>query len=78
MTRSSVASQTPSAEPWAKQNPSDALTPQTGDGKVSVDVCVCTFRRASVLDTLQDLSSIGLAALAFGALFVLLHALDRV
>ena len=39
---------------------------------------VAAVPTASVLDTLQDLSSIGLAALAFGALFVLLHALDRV
>jgi hypothetical protein len=33
---------------------------------------------ASVLDSLQDVSSIAIAVLAFGALFLLLEALDRV
>jgi hypothetical protein len=33
---------------------------------------------ASVLDSLQDLSSIAIAAAAFLALFLLLEALDRV
>jgi hypothetical protein len=33
---------------------------------------------ASILDSAQDLSSILIAALAFGALFLLLEALDRV
>jgi len=33
---------------------------------------------ASILDTLQDLSSLGFAVLAFAGLFALLWALDRV
>jgi hypothetical protein len=33
---------------------------------------------ASVLDSLQDVSSVAFAALAFLALFVLLEAFDRV
>jgi hypothetical protein len=33
---------------------------------------------ASVLDSLQDVSSIAIAVLAFGALFLLLEGLDRV
>jgi hypothetical protein len=33
---------------------------------------------ASILDSLQDLSSLGFAVLAFGALFLVLEGLDRV
>jgi hypothetical protein len=33
---------------------------------------------ASLLDSLQDVSSVAIAALAFAALFLLLEALDRV
>jgi hypothetical protein len=33
---------------------------------------------ASVLDSLQDLSSLAFAVLAFGALFLVLKGLDRV
>ena len=33
---------------------------------------------ASILDSLQDVSSLAIAALAFAAMFVLLEALDRV
>jgi hypothetical protein len=33
---------------------------------------------ASVLDSLQDVSSLAIAALAFAAMFLLLEALDRV
>jgi hypothetical protein len=33
---------------------------------------------ASILDSLQDVSSIAIAAAAFGALFVLLEILERV
>jgi hypothetical protein len=35
------------------------------------------FILASILDDVQDLSSIVLAALVFGALFLLLKGLDR-
>jgi hypothetical protein len=33
---------------------------------------------ASILDSLGDLSSLGLGALAFGVLFLILEGLDRV
>jgi hypothetical protein len=33
---------------------------------------------ASILDSLQDVSSLALALIAFAALFLLLEALDRV
>jgi hypothetical protein len=33
---------------------------------------------ASILDSLGDLSSLALGALAFGALFLVLEALDRI
>ena len=37
-----------------------------------------TITFASVLDSLHDVSSIAITVLAFGALFLLLEALDRV
>lgn len=56
MFRSSIAPQTPSAEPWAKQDPPDAPITRPGNRNVSIDVCICTFRRASVLDTLASIT----------------------
>ena len=37
-----------------------------------------TLPIASLLDSLEDVSSLALAALAFAAMFLLLEALDRV
>lgn len=54
---SSIASRAPSDKPLAKRQASSTFRDaKPGHGNVSVDVCICTFRRASVLDTLESIT----------------------